>query len=279
MPGPAASRPPPKRRGAVAVHEVRDEKTGSRCFQSDNHRLSWKFTYANGKHCARERSMTPLDILDAARKAVPAVNYALGVAGIAAAGALIVGFLGKGRAAIIILAGIFVAMFLLVVFASAVGAEGNSATTAGTVIQWAVTIFFCFFLAFSATAVAFGWPVALTSVLGLSNSVVPAASRDYVVGRWYAYQTNGEYKASSTISYRDDGTCAADIETFLNDDTGIKRTFRGAWEFKKISDKSFLLTTKYPDHPELTVTDEEFRVIDQNRAENVRLGAPSMRLP
>lgn len=113
-------------------------------------------------------SLSPISILNAARKAVPAVNYALGAAGIAAAGAIIIGLLGNGRASIIVFGATFIAMVLLFGFARLVAAKNTAAVNAGVVLLWAVTIFFCTFLFFTATAVAAGWPPTWFRFLGLA---------------------------------------------------------------------------------------------------------------
>src|SRR5713226_3256703 len=74
---------------------------------------------------------SPLAILNAARKAVPAVNYALGAAGIAAAAAIIIGFLGQGQATFIILGAMLVAMLLLFAFAQLVRSKSDAIVKAG----------------------------------------------------------------------------------------------------------------------------------------------------
>ena len=57
------------------------------------------------------RSLSPLGILNAALRAVPALKYALGVAGLAVLGAVVVAALGKNiRVAVIVLGGMLVAM-------------------------------------------------------------------------------------------------------------------------------------------------------------------------
>ena len=62
------------------------------------------------------RSLSPLGILNAALRAVPALKYALGVAGLAVLGAVVVAALGKNiRVAAIVLGGMLVAMVLLFV--------------------------------------------------------------------------------------------------------------------------------------------------------------------
>jgi hypothetical protein len=112
-------------------------------------------------------SFSPLDILKEARAAVPAVDYALGAAGIAAAGSIVVAFVGHDRAAIIILGGMFIAMILLFAFARLVAAQDVAINRAGIALLWMVTVFFGTFLLFTTTAVAFNWPQAWAQILGI----------------------------------------------------------------------------------------------------------------
>jgi hypothetical protein len=97
------------------------------------------------------------------------VDYALGAAGVAVAGAIVTYFIGKEKASFIILGGMLVAMVLLFVFARLVSAKSQAATNAGIVLLWAVTTFFCIFLLFTATAFAFGWPIRWSTFLGVSE--------------------------------------------------------------------------------------------------------------
>jgi len=125
--------------------------------------------------------LEPWRILQAARRAVPAVDYALGAAGVAAAGAIVSYMIGKDKASIIIFGGMLVAMVLLFVFARLVVARGTAATYAGVVLLWAVIVFFCIFLFFTATAFAFGWPSAMADFLGLrpaANTCAPVLNED-----------------------------------------------------------------------------------------------------
>jgi hypothetical protein len=106
---------------------------------------------------------------------VPPVRYAFGAAGIAAAGALITLFLGYGRPAIVVWAGTFIAMVLLLVFAS-VATSGNRAMRAlGMMLVYAITLIFCLFLVFTVTAFAISWPPNWATFLGidLSSDVRP----------------------------------------------------------------------------------------------------------
>jgi hypothetical protein len=112
-------------------------------------------------------SLSPANILTIARKAVPAVDYALGAAGVAAAAAIVTGFLGNGRAAIIILGGMLIAMLLLFAFARLVASQSAAVNNAGIVLLWSAIAFFCIFLLFTVTAFAFWWPAPWAQALGV----------------------------------------------------------------------------------------------------------------
>lgn len=105
--------------------------------------------------------------LSAARKAVPAVDFALGVAGIAAAAALISIFLGKGTAGYIVLGITFLSMVLLLVFAGLVRSGSRATSNAGTLLLWSVVIFFVAFLMLTLSAVVLSWPQNWATILGL----------------------------------------------------------------------------------------------------------------
>jgi hypothetical protein len=131
----------------------------------------------------------PWRVLQEARRAVPAVDYALGAAGVAAAGAIVTYMIGKDKASIIIFGGMLVAMVLLFIFARLVVAKSTAATTAGIVLLWAVTVFFCTFLFFTAAAFAFHWPPAWADFLGLraaptdtSTNCAPVLNDDGHIG-------------------------------------------------------------------------------------------------
>jgi hypothetical protein len=111
--------------------------------------------------------LNPLNVLQVARQAVPAVDFALGAAGIAAAASIILYFVGRGPAAFIILGGTFGAMILLFVFAAIV--KSGKDHGAGTFLIWAVVLFFTVFLAFTVTAFVFGSPAAWAHLLGIES--------------------------------------------------------------------------------------------------------------
>lgn len=102
--------------------------------------------------------MDALKILNEARKAVPAVKYALAVAGIAAAAALVSAFVGQGRAALLLIGLVFVGMFLVFLFSTLVASKSTSVKIAGIVLLWAVLLFFITFLAFTVSAFLINYP-------------------------------------------------------------------------------------------------------------------------
>jgi hypothetical protein len=108
-----------------------------------------------------------LATVNAARKAVPAVDFALGTAGIAAAAALISIFLGKGTAGYVVLGITFISMVLLLVFAGLVRSGSRVTSNAGKFLLWAVVFFFVSFLGLTLSAVIASWPRNWTKILGL----------------------------------------------------------------------------------------------------------------
>jgi uncharacterized membrane protein YhaH (DUF805 family) len=115
----------------------------------------------------------PIRVLNSARRAVPAVNFALGVAGIGAAGALVTIFVGNDRAGLIVIALLFVGMLLLFLFAQLVVARAPAVKFAGVVMMWGVLVFFLTFLGFTVTAFAIEWPAAWSRFLGISQMQNP----------------------------------------------------------------------------------------------------------
>ena len=124
----------------------------------------------------------PLHILNLARQAVPAVNYALGVAGISAAGAIVTFFLGWTRASVVLIALIFVGMLLLFLFSQLAVARDRTIQLAGAVLLWAVLLFFVSFLGFTVTAFALLWPPAWADFLGIQKSL-PSGAKERLLAR------------------------------------------------------------------------------------------------
>lgn len=115
-------------------------------------------------------TLNPLTILNEARKAVPAVNYALGLAGLGAAGAVITGIVGEGRAAITILALVLIGSVLLFVFARISISKSRKIVGAGIFLLWAVVIFFVIFLGFTVSAFSIAWPPAWARFLSIAEN-------------------------------------------------------------------------------------------------------------
>jgi len=115
-------------------------------------------------------SLSPLNVLDEARKAVPAVNYALGLAGVAAAAAIITSFVGHGPGAIIVIGASFVGMIILFIFSKLVVSTSPSIQFAGVVLVWATLAFFGTFLVLTTTAVIFTWPCNWAELLDMTSA-------------------------------------------------------------------------------------------------------------
>ncbi|MET4699278.1 hypothetical protein ABIE65_002308 [Constrictibacter sp. MBR-5] len=115
----------------------------------------------------------PIAVLRAAIRQVPAVKYALGIAGIAAAGAIITRLLGYDKASIIIIGVIFIAMILLYAFSGLIASRKTSTTMPGIILLYAVIFFFCTFLFFTVTAFAFQWPSAWAQFIGATPQDFP----------------------------------------------------------------------------------------------------------
>lgn len=108
---------------------------------------------------------TPVAALRAATKAVPAVKYAVGLVGIAAAVSLARGFLpGVGVVAMLpLLGGFILVMAVLVILAAAVASPAR--TPVAKLFLWATCLFTIAFMLFTVTAVAVGWPRAWAQVI------------------------------------------------------------------------------------------------------------------
>lgn len=131
----------------------------------------------------------PMNVLGPAIREVPSVKYALGVAGIAAAGALITRFLGYDKASIIILGATFVAMILLYAFSSMVASNIQATTIPGIILLYSVIFFFCIFLTFTITAFAFAWPRPRASFIGATSSLLHDETES-LSGNWRGVSNN-----------------------------------------------------------------------------------------
>lgn len=118
----------------------------------------------------------PVKILNDARQAVPAVDWALGVGGVAAVGAIIAGLTGNNQAAIVVIGLIFLAMILLFAFATLIQLKHPAIRLSGIVLLWAVIIFFVVFLGFTVSSVATGEPCSWARVIQVRSTECPAGN-------------------------------------------------------------------------------------------------------
>ena len=118
-----------------------------------------------------------LRILNSARRKVPAVDFALGIAGVAAAGGIVASILGQTKASIIIIGLIFLGMILLFLFSRLAIAKSRSISAAGQVLLWSVLLFFILFLTFTVTSFSIEWPQAWVNFLNIhSQANAPLAN-------------------------------------------------------------------------------------------------------
>ncbi|WP_141502422.1 hypothetical protein [Rhizobium sp. J15] len=113
-------------------------------------------------------ALDPIKLLNEAREAVPAVNYALALAGLAASASIIIGLIGNSRTAILIVGLVFIGMVLIFLFSSLITAKTPIVALAGTILVWAILLFFLSFLLFTVTAFAAGFPCHWARILGLT---------------------------------------------------------------------------------------------------------------
>jgi hypothetical protein len=109
---------------------------------------------------------TLLGLMQRAQRAVPAVKYALGVVGIAAAAAATSLLLGHTRTSIISVGLMLAGMVVLFVFAQLVSSGASrSVQAAANVILWTVVLIFAGALICGFLAVVARWPPALVDFL------------------------------------------------------------------------------------------------------------------
>jgi hypothetical protein len=120
---------------------------------------------------------SPLSILSRSIEAVPAVRYALGIAGIAAAVSIITTFAnGYSHATLISIALTIIGMFVIYLFSLLVSSKSPSIHLAGLVMMWGVIMFVLIFMAFTTTSAAVGWPCNWALFLNFHSSCESPAS-------------------------------------------------------------------------------------------------------
>jgi len=110
------------------------------------------------------RDASPLGVLQSAIQAVPAVRYALGVAGIGAAGAILMAFFSSPGKALFATIAVFVMMILLLVF-SVITRAGGALMYPGLFLAWAMTLLFVASLSALVSSVFFKYPMPFSELM------------------------------------------------------------------------------------------------------------------
>lgn len=117
-----------------------------------------------------------MSVLHQAVKRVPVMRYALGVVGIAAAGSIVTGLVGRSQATLLLLALVFIGMVLLYIFSLAATSKPGPLRVAGVVLIWGVLLVFLTFLGFTVSAFAVGSPCPWAKLLAIKSTCDPTAT-------------------------------------------------------------------------------------------------------
>jgi hypothetical protein len=107
----------------------------------------------------------PLGILRTGIQAVPAVQYAAGVAGVIAAAALVKAFFSSTQAALLVGAAMLVLMTILLVFAAATKLAPAFLQPPALVFTWATLSLFILSASLTVSSVFFRWPDAFPELV------------------------------------------------------------------------------------------------------------------
>jgi hypothetical protein len=107
----------------------------------------------------------PFTILRAATQAVPAVKWALGVAGVISATALVKVFFVSVGAALLAGFGMLVLMVMLVLFAAATRARSSVLIVPAMVLTWALLVLVIISSVLTVGAAFFGWPKSIQELV------------------------------------------------------------------------------------------------------------------
>jgi hypothetical protein len=140
----------------------------------------------------------PFKVISAAIAEVPAVRFALGLAGVAAAASVVGTFVGSGSAAIVTMVAMLLGMLCLyIVSVITTGGEVKPLPLHAAVVLWAVTLFMCAMLSLLTTALAFGWPDHFARTIHLETSI-------------YAGLTSSPAKGDRQTSHISGNDCKSD---------------------------------------------------------------------
>ena len=117
-----------------------------------------------------EGQRSQLSLLTWARREVPATRYAIGIAGVAAAGAILMAFFARPAGAVLVVGFMLAGMVLLLVFSRLSQSHSSHMTAAGLTLMWAVVACFIAFLGLTIIAVSTGKPDAWARLLNLEQT-------------------------------------------------------------------------------------------------------------
>jgi len=104
---------------------------------------------------------------------------------------------------------------------------------------------------------------------------VPAASREFFLGKWQVEQAHSEMEGATFMEYFEDGTFSGKVHQFTKDG-GSRFPISGSWKFIRINNDQFRVALSPGDGPEITA---RFRVLDLNRIHNVEQNYVAVRIP
>ena len=116
---------------------------------------------------------SPTSILRSAIEAVPAVKFALGVAGVISAIALVKGFFSSAGAALLAGFGMLILMTLLVLFAATAKARSGLLIVPAMVFTWALLLLVIGSSILIVSSAFFEWPKPLSALLQWASSTAP----------------------------------------------------------------------------------------------------------
>jgi hypothetical protein len=219
-------------------------------------------------------SLSPLGIVNAAMRAVPALKYALGLAAIAVLGSIVLSLLGSVHVAAVVVSAMLIGMMLLFVFARLVTTGGPAVIAASVVLVWVTVLFFCTFLVFTASAIAVRWPKPWAELLLPAPPAGPAIPDTVLFDNWNGekvdnmptapvkFVTHSPYYISYIANYHwNHGIGEAQGYIGLRDDTG---TDYGPWESLKSSGQGGASNTDWEVRPNTIIPAGTYTVIDSH---------------
>jgi hypothetical protein len=158
------------------THLVLVLRVRNSCYTSENFITSGRTMARAIEKPKEDKPGTPPDegrwsLLKAAIKAVPAVKYALGVAGIMAAAAIGIGFFQSPAAAFLSAGAMLILMVLLVVFA-AIAASPSALKIPAMFLAWVLVLLFSGCSLMTVLSVFIDWPKKFPDLVGQIRNVI-----------------------------------------------------------------------------------------------------------